>query len=70
MLYFLRGSLPWQGLPIKNKEDRYIKIMEKKKTTTPLELCKGYPKQFQLFIQYTRELGYEEEPNYQFLRTQ
>ena len=43
--------------------------MEKKKTTTPLELCKGYPKQFQLFIQYTRELGYEEEPNYQFLRT-
>ena len=33
LLYFLRGSLPWQGLPIKNKEDRYIKIMEKKKTT-------------------------------------
>ena len=69
LLYFLRGSLPWQGLPITNKEDRYIKILEQKKTTTPLELCKGYPKQFQLFIQYTRELGYEEEPNYQFLRT-
>ena len=30
LMYFLRGRLPWQGIPVKNKEERYRKIMEKK----------------------------------------
>ena len=69
LLYFLRGSLPWQGLPIKNKEDRYTKIMEKKRDTSPSELCQGYPKQFEVFVKYTQSLGYEEDPKYNFLRS-
>ena len=31
LLYFLRGYLPWQGLKVNKKEDRYKKILEKKK---------------------------------------
>ena len=31
LMYFLRGNLPWQGLKIKSKENRYAKILEKKK---------------------------------------
>ena len=31
IMYFIRGSLPWQGLKINNKENRYKKICEKKK---------------------------------------
>ena len=67
LLYFLRGSLPWQGLPIKRKDDRYKRILEKKKSTLPSELCKGFPKEFEEFIVCARNLGYTEEPPYDFL---
>lgn len=68
LMYFLRGSLPWQGLPVKNKEDRYQKIMEKKRDTTPEELCKNFPKEFEEYIKYTRKLEYEQDPNYEYLK--
>ena len=67
LLYFLRGNLPWQGLPMKNKNDRYGKILEKKKETTSKNLCKGFPNEFEKYIEYTRNLQYEEEPNYIYL---
>ena len=31
LIYFLRGGLPWQGLKIRSKEDRYKKILVKKR---------------------------------------
>ena len=31
LMYFIRGNLPWQGLKLKSNEDRYKKILEKKK---------------------------------------
>lgn len=68
MMYFLRGVLPWQGLRVDKKEDRYKKIYEKKKATTPEELCDGYPPEFMAYIKYTRELLFEQEPDYNYLR--
>ena len=68
LLYFLRGKLPWQGLHVKNKEDRYHKIIEIKIQTTPFELCKGFPKEFEDYVEYTRKLQYEEDPDYDFLK--
>ena len=43
LMYFLKGVLPWQGLKVDKREDRYKKIYDKKKSTTPDELCYGYP---------------------------
>ena len=68
LMYFLRGRLPWQGIPVKNKEERYRKIMEKKISTSAEDLCKGFPRQFTDYINYTRSLAYEQEPDYDYLK--
>jgi len=43
LLYFLRGSLPWQGINAKNRDEKYKKIMETKMATSIESLCKGLP---------------------------
>ena len=68
IMYFIRGSLPWQGLKVNNKEDRYKKICDKKKATSARELCSGYPKELESFISYTRNLEFTEVPDYDYLR--
>jgi hypothetical protein len=66
-MYFLLGKLPWQGLPIKNRDDKYSNILDKKIEVTPENLCKDFPKEFEDYVRYTRELKYEEDPNYEML---
>ena len=68
LLYFLRGSLPWQGLRINNKDDRYKKICEKKKNTSSKELCQGFPKELETFVSYVKNLEFTEVPDYDYLR--
>ena len=67
-MYFLRGSLPWQGLHVHKYEDRYKKILAKKRETTAEELCKGFPNEFVYYINYTRNLEFEADPDYEYLR--
>jgi serine/threonine protein kinase len=68
LLYFLRGSLPWQGLHVNKGEDRYKKILQKKKGTSAEDLCKGFPNEFVEYVNYTRNLEFEADPDYKFLR--
>ena len=42
-MYFLRGSLPWQGLKAATKRQKYERISEKKMSTPIEELCKSFP---------------------------
>ena len=67
-LYFLRGSLPWQGLKAATNKQKYEKIGEKKQSSPIKELCEGYPEEFGIYLNYVRKLGFEETPDYDFLR--
>ncbi|KAH9951235.1 kinase-like protein [Amylocystis lapponica] len=67
-MYFLRGSLPWQGLKAATNKQKYEKIGEKKQTTPIKELCDGFPEEFGIYLNYVRKLGFEETPDYDFLR--
>ena len=68
LLYLLLGRLPWQGHISHSKEDKYYKIREIKKNTTPEELCQGLPPQIQGYVEYTRNLEYEADPDYNYLK--
>ncbi|KAG8427295.1 serine/threonine protein kinase [Metarhizium acridum] len=46
MLYFCRGSLPWQGLKAATTKQKYDRIMEKKMNTPTEILCHGIPDEF------------------------
>jgi serine/threonine protein kinase len=68
LMYFLLGKLPWQGLPAQNKDERYLRIMEVKRDTKPEDLCKGFPHEFEIYVSYTRNLEYEQDPDYDLLK--
>ncbi|XP_009800529.1 uncharacterized protein LOC107807697 [Nicotiana tabacum] len=68
LMYFLRGSLPWQGLKAGTKKQKYDKISEKK-MLTPIEvLCKSYPSEFISYFHYCRSLRFEDKPDYSYLK--
>eukprot|EP01094_Clydonella_sp_ATCC50884_P022381 TRINITY_DN511_c0_g1_i5.p1 TRINITY_DN511_c0_g1~~TRINITY_DN511_c0_g1_i5.p1 ORF type:complete len:262 (-),score=64.85 TRINITY_DN511_c0_g1_i5:608-1393(-) len=43
LLYFCRGTLPWQGLKAQTKKQKYDKISERKLSTPVETLCRDYP---------------------------
>lgn len=68
MMYFLRGSLPWQGLKAATKKQKYERISEKKMSTSIEELCKGFPSEFTTYLNFCRSLRFEDKPDYAYLR--
>lgn len=50
LMYFQRGSLPWQGLKANNKRQKYEKISEKKIGTPIDELCRGCPGKLSVIV--------------------
>ncbi|CAD7937080.1 unnamed protein product [Amoebophrya sp. A25] len=68
LMYFNRGSLPWQGLRAVGKKEKYEKIMEKKMATPIETLCKHFPSEFITYLGYCRGLRFEDRPDYAYLR--
>ncbi|KAH7519228.1 casein kinase 1-like protein 1 isoform X2 [Ziziphus jujuba] len=68
LMYFLRGSLPWQGLKAGTKKQKYEKISEKKVSTSIEALCRGYPSEFASYFHYCRSLRFDDKPDYAYLK--
>jgi len=67
LIYLIKGKLPWMNLKYRNKIEKQFKIFQKKMNTTNEELCKNLPDEFRTFIQYVKDLHFEEKPNYKYL---
>lgn len=68
LMYFLRGSLPWQGLNPDPRDERYPMILERKQATCPDILCESYPNEFREYFAHCSALGFEDRPDYRYLK--
>jgi serine/threonine protein kinase len=68
LVYFAKGSLPWQGLKVADQGQKTARIGEKKIATTLEYLCKDLPNAFLRYLRTVRALKFEETPDYDALR--
>jgi serine/threonine protein kinase len=54
LIYFVTGSLPWQGVRAPTRKLKYLRIGELKMTTPLEELCRIMPEEFMTFMAYCR----------------
>ncbi|KAI3387839.1 hypothetical protein SNEBB_001609 [Seison nebaliae] len=70
LLYFHLGRLPWQGLKAVTHKQKYAKIKEMKQAISTKALCKNAPEVFATFLDYAKNLEYEQKPDYHYIRQQ
>ena len=68
LVYFLKGSLPWQGLKHRSDTDHVEQIGNVKMSTNLDKLCSDMPSEFKEYIKLCRSLKFDEEPNYDRLK--
>jgi serine/threonine protein kinase len=68
LIYFLRGSLPWQSCHQEGcqdvKEDFVLKL---KQQINVHDLCHNLPVEFRKFLEYARSLSFDDKPDYNYL---
>ncbi len=69
IIYFLKGSLPWQGLKRKKGVNNLEKIGDAKMCTSLESLCEGLDECFKEYIAYCRKLKFDEVPDYNYLKS-
>ncbi|KAL7915963.1 casein kinase 1 [Trichoderma velutinum] len=70
LIYFARGSLPWQGCADENEPTNLMRErITRLKLSLPIDLiCKDLPSAFARHLKYVRSLTYNDKPDYAKLR--
>jgi serine/threonine protein kinase len=72
LIYLALDYLPWIDIS-KNKtiveNDKFKLLTEMKSSITSDKLCNGLPEEFTAFINYCRNLEFEQDPNYDYLKS-
>ena len=63
-----KGKLLWDNVKAKTRIDYLFKIYNMKKNISVEKLCQNLPKEFCIFTEYTRNLKFEELPDYNYLK--
>lgn len=68
LIYFMKGSLPWQGIKAHTQKQKHKLVGERKLGTPLVSLCSGLPPEFGQFLAAVRELGFQAAPKYRDYR--
>ncbi|CAD8049712.1 unnamed protein product [Paramecium sonneborni] len=68
IIYLILGKLPWQNLQNIGDKDRTIAVGEVKMQTSIQQLCKDLPSPFYEYLNYLKELNYQDQPDYELLK--
>ena len=68
LIYLFKKKLPWQVIKAQNSTDKYIKIYRMKKAIKPEQLCQNLPQEFVQYMKYVQNLGFESNPDYNYLK--
>lgn len=69
LVYFLKGSLPWQGIRKDKKKPNHMDIGEAKLATNLDKLCKDTPECFKHYLHYCKNLMFDQKPDYKYLKS-
>lgn len=64
LVYLSKGRLPWQNVPGENKKEKYENIYKIKLAMPVNKLCLGLPKEFHNYMNYCRNMKFNERPDY------
>jgi serine/threonine protein kinase len=67
LIYFLNGVLPWQGIKKTDNKDHIEAIGDEKMCVSLKKLCANIPLCFKDYLQYCRNLKFDETPDYKYL---
>ena len=67
-IYLLKGSLPWMGIPVQNRQNKYDQICRMKARMTFEQICRGCPREFVTYFKTVRALKFTDAPDYASLR--
>ena len=69
LVYLKNGILPWKGFNLKgsNVEVKFNQVVDLKRITSPENICKNLPQEFADYVRYCRNLGFEDDPDYNYL---
>ena len=69
LIYLYKRNLPWKYNFENINNVQYLKLLVAKETNAFGNLFKGIPKAFEEFIKYSRNLKFEQDPDYSYLRS-
>ena len=70
LVYLAKNYLPWMDIEKQeiNKIKKYKLVCASKIKNTPEILCSGLPFEFAKYLRYVKNLEFEQEPDYNFMR--